>query len=87
MGHRIKRWLYLTHRWIGIVTCLLIAMWFASGLVMLYVPFPDLTGEEWLEGQRPIAWEQVTVGPREVAEGLPGARSLALEMRGEVLSV
>ena len=84
MGHRIKRWLYLTHRWIGIVTCLLIAMWFASGLVMLYVPFPDLSDEEWLEGQRPIAWEQVALGPRDVAEGLPDARSLALEMRGEV---
>jgi uncharacterized iron-regulated membrane protein len=84
MGHRIKRWLYLTHRWIGIVTCLFIAMWFASGLVMLYVPFPDLAGEEWLEGQRPIAWEQVAVGPRDVADGLPGARSLTLEMRGDV---
>ncbi len=30
----------LIHRWIGIAACLLFAMWFASGLVMLYVPYP-----------------------------------------------
>jgi uncharacterized iron-regulated membrane protein len=83
MGHRLKRWLYLTHRWIGIATCLLLAMWFASGLVMLYVPFPELTQEEWLEGQRPIAWSEVAVGPAAAAAGRADLRSLALEMQGE----
>ena len=28
------------HRWWGIVFCLLFAMWFASGIVMHFVPFP-----------------------------------------------
>lgn len=84
MGHRLKRWLYLTHRWIGIVTCLLIAMWFASGLVMLYVPFPELTGDEWIEGQQPIAWSEVRVGPQEVAQGRDDVRSASLEMVGKV---
>ena len=46
LSHQLKRWLYLTHRWIGIVTCLLFAMWFVSGLVMLYVPFPELKPAE-----------------------------------------
>ena len=48
--HLLKRWLYLTHRWIGIVSCLFFAMWFASGLAMLYVPYPSLEREEWLAG-------------------------------------
>ncbi|BBC71537.1 conserved hypothetical protein [Altererythrobacter sp. B11] len=86
MAHRLKRWLYLTHRWVGIATCLLIAMWFASGLVMLYVPFPDLTAEEWLEGQQPIDWQAVAVGPAQAAQAAGGGamRSQALEMQGDV---
>ncbi|WP_260928366.1 hypothetical protein [Novosphingobium sp. 9] len=36
----VRRWVMLIHRWIGIAACLLFAMWFASGLVMLYVPYP-----------------------------------------------
>jgi len=67
---------HLTHRWIGIVTCLLFAMWFVSGLVMLYVPFPELKHGEWFAGQRPIAWSEVRAVPP------PG--SWALEMQGDV---
>src|ERR1700679_2236096 len=28
------------HRWWGIAFCLLFAMWFASGIIMHFVPFP-----------------------------------------------
>jgi PepSY-associated TM region len=34
---RVLTWL---HRWCGVVFCLLFAMWFASGIVMHFVPFP-----------------------------------------------
>lgn len=57
--HRGKRWLYLTHRWIGIGTCLLLAMWFLSGVVMMYMPFPSLTQVERLAGLAPIHWMKV----------------------------
>lgn len=40
---RAKRWLYLTHRWAGIVLCLFFAMWFISGVVMMCVGYPKLT--------------------------------------------
>ena len=43
-----KRWLFLTHRWLGIALCLLFAMWFASGVVMMYVGYPKLTAQERL---------------------------------------
>ena len=76
--HFIKRWLYLTHRWIGIATCLLFVLWFASGLVMLYVPFPSLDEDELLSGLRPIAWGEVAHQPSG-----SGLREVALEMRGD----
>ena len=46
----IKRWLYLGHRWLGIGLCLLFAMWFFTGMVMMYVAFPSLSEEERLAG-------------------------------------
>jgi uncharacterized iron-regulated membrane protein len=60
---RARRWLYIGHRWIGIVACLLFAMWFVSGVVMMYVAFPQLTdGERWA-ALPPIAWDKVRVSP------------------------
>jgi hypothetical protein len=34
------RLLAAVHRWWGVAFCLLFAMWFASGIVMHFVPFP-----------------------------------------------
>ncbi|KQP01045.1 PepSY domain-containing protein [Methylobacterium sp. Leaf93] len=83
---RGKRWLVLGHRWLGIATGLLFALWIGSGLVMLYVPFPSLTEAERLARLRPMAWDAVAVSPDEAlaAAGLHGMpRSLDLEMRGD----
>ncbi len=44
----MKRWLFLAHRWLGLGACLLVLLWFASGFVMMYVPFPALTEAERL---------------------------------------
>jgi uncharacterized iron-regulated membrane protein len=44
----MKRYLYLWHRWLGIVLCLFMALWFVSGVVMLYVGYPKLTPAEHL---------------------------------------
>jgi len=84
--HRLKRWLYLTHRWVGIASCLLFVLWFVSGLVMLYVPFPSLSAEERLQGLPQIDWSQVHIGP-EAAIAAGGidepVREAVLEMRGD----
>ncbi|MBD8628315.1 PepSY domain-containing protein [Oxalobacteraceae sp. CFBP 8753] len=48
MKAQLKRWLFLTHRWLGIGGCVLFAMWFASGIVMMYVGYPKLTDAERL---------------------------------------
>ena len=60
---RARRWLYVTHRWIGIGTCLLFAMWFISGLVMMYVAFPRLTDDERLSALPGIVWSKVQIAP------------------------
>nr|WP_299913008.1 PepSY domain-containing protein [Sphingomonas bacterium] len=85
IGHRAKRWLYIVHRWIGIASCLLFAMWFLSGLVMIYVPFPALDRSERLEGSPAIDWSLVHIPPgpavRVAALDAP-PRAFLLEMRG-----
>ncbi len=48
-----KRQLYLWHRWLGIALCLLMALWFVSGVVMLFVGYPKLTPSERL-GHLPV---------------------------------
>ena len=58
-----RRWLYIIHRWIGIATCLLFAMWFVSGVVMMYVAFPQLTDRERWAALPEIAWGRVHVPP------------------------
>ena len=78
-GHILKRWLYLIHRWIGIGSCLLFAMWFASGLVMIYVPYPSLSLSARLAGQEAIDWGRVDVAPP--VDLMHPPRSLELEMR------
>ena len=49
--------LIFLHRWIGICLCLMFAAWFASGMIMIYVPFPSLS-----EDERFIAGEAIDIG-------------------------
>lgn len=44
----MKRYLYLSHRWLGIILCSFMALWFLSGVVMMYVGYPKQTSEERL---------------------------------------
>ena len=63
MGARLKRWLFLVHRWLGIGICLLFAMWFASGMVMMYVGYPKLTEEERLQRLPPLQADARLLAP------------------------
>ena len=80
---RLRRWLYVGHQWIGIATCLLFAMWLVSGLVMMYVAFPNLIEGERLAALPDIAWDKVRIAPDRAmaAAGLPHyPRELRLNM-------
>jgi uncharacterized iron-regulated membrane protein len=84
---RGRRWLYIVHRWIGIATCLLFAMWFISGLVMMYVAFPRLTDAERLAALPVLVWSKVQVAP-DRAMAIAGVdhypRDLRLSMMDDV---
>lgn len=56
-----KRWLFLLHRWAGIVLCAFFAMWFISGVVMMYVGYPKLTAAERLARLAPLTGTAASV--------------------------
>lgn len=69
-----KRWLFLIHRWLGIVVCAFFAMWFISGVVMMYVGYPKLTAAERLQHLPPLDAKAVALTPRQAldAAGIAG---------------
>ena len=79
LAARAKRWLYLLHRWAGITLCLFFAMWFISGVVMMYVGYPKLTPAERL-GHLALDPAGVTVTPAQAlaAAGLEDGAALSL---------
>ena len=56
-----KRQLHWWHRWLGIVIGLLVLLWFGSGIVMMYVPYPELTEEERMGWLAPLDAGRVQV--------------------------
>jgi hypothetical protein len=64
------------HRWTGVGLCLLFVLWFASGAILLFVPFPSLSGQDRLAASERIDLAAVTVAP---------ARALAVAGGGEAL--
>lgn len=75
----------LSHRWLGIAFCLLFAMWFASGIVMHFVPFPSLTEAERFAGLAPVELAQVVIGATDAvaASGIAGATRVRLIQRSD----
>src|SRR5205085_3781868 len=47
----------ITHRYLGVAIGLLMVMWFVSGIVMMYVPFPQVKETERLRFLPPISWQ------------------------------
>lgn len=56
-----KRQLHLWHRWLGIAAGLWVLLWFGSGIVMVYVPYPELTERERMAWLAPLNPAQVRV--------------------------
>ncbi|WP_027555415.1 PepSY domain-containing protein [Bradyrhizobium sp. Cp5.3] len=75
----------LVHRWLGIAFCLLFAMWFATGIVMHFVPFPSLTEAERFAGLAPLARTRVTIAVGDVvtASGIADAGRARLIQRSD----
>jgi hypothetical protein len=75
----------LLHRWLGIAFCLLFAMWFATGIVMHFVPFPSLTEAERFAGLAPVdrAQVKITVVDAVTASGISDATRARLIQRSD----
>jgi hypothetical protein len=82
---RPLRVLVLVHRWLSIPLCLLFVMWFASGIVMHFVPFPALTEAERFGGLSVFDVSQVRHSPAEAvaASTLKGVTRVRLWQRSD----
>lgn len=47
---RVRRALFLTHRWLGVALALLMALWALSGFTMMYVSYPETSAAERVAG-------------------------------------
>jgi hypothetical protein len=86
MTKLLRKWLILTHRYAGIVLSLLVVLWFATGITMMYAGgMPRLTPETRLDKLPNLDLAHVRLTPAEAAEagliGEPG-RAVLLSIMG-----
>jgi len=62
------RALIVVHRWIGVVLCILFALWYASGIGMMYWGMPSVTTSDRLSRAPAIDPARVLLSPREAVE-------------------
>ncbi|PZQ59371.1 MAG: peptidase [Phenylobacterium zucineum] len=75
------KWLVVLHRYFGIVFGLLMLIWFASGIVMLFVRWPGVDDDDRARALAPIPWAGCCVfGEAQGAEIVP--RGVVEEMAG-----
>src|SRR4051812_9640495 len=79
----MMRAIVLLHRWLGVAFCLLFAMWFATGIVMHFVPFPSLTEAERFAGLAPVERAEVTAAGAVAASGITEATRVRLIQRSD----
>src|ERR1700693_4980560 len=46
---RLKKLLIFIHRWMGVGLCVLFAMWFSSGMVLMYWDYPSVSAADRLD--------------------------------------
>ena len=66
--------LIFLHKWLGVVLALLFVMWFVSGVVLYFAPFPDLTQAERLAGLPPLQLPKDCCMTAEQASGSAGLK-------------
>lgn len=66
------RSLTLLHRWLGIGVGFLFALWFASGAVLSFIPFPSLPSGARIAHGEPIDLARVSVAPAAAVAAAPG---------------
>ena len=72
-----RRWLVYTHRWLGIAGGLLFAVWFVSGIVLMYAGMPELTESKRLQRLPVLDLSLVSVAPGAAAASVGGGAGCA----------
>ncbi len=80
-GAQLKRALIFVHRWMGVLFCLLFLSWFASGIVMMYWQYPQVTEADRLSRAPALDASRVLLSPQQAylrigTEGAPAAAQL-----------
>lgn len=80
-----RKALIYVHRWSGIALTAVFVIWFASGIVFVYVGMPALPAEERLQRMEPLDLSRVTITPAEavVRAGWPSASRVRVAMQGD----
>ena len=73
--------LLFIHRWLGIAGGALFALWFASGIAMIYVRMPEVTPAERLARTAPLDPSLVHVGLDAAAQAAAAAPAAAVRLR------
>jgi hypothetical protein len=68
MRRFLWRSLVVFHRYLGVAVGILMLIWFASGIVMMYVGFPQFSEQDRVSALAPVAWGACC----RVADGLIG---------------
>lgn len=66
----LRKVLIFIHRWLGLAFCLLFAMWFLSGIVMMYSDYPAIDAKERLAKAERLRPEAIKLSPAEAYSAL-----------------
>ena len=74
----LKKTLIFVHRWLGVALSVIFFLWFASGIVMMYWSFPEVSQEDRLQRTEHPHYQHLDEDPaheQEPGQGdrLPGA--------------
>src|SRR5215469_14968744 len=80
-GARSRQVLIFVHRWMGVCLCLLFLTWFASGIVMMYRQYPEVTAADRLSRAPTLDGSRIHITPADAyaklgADGAPAAAQL-----------
>ncbi len=64
-GPQLRRALIFVHRWMGVFFCLLFLSWFASGIVMMYWQYPEVSAADRLSRARALDPSRIRISPQQ----------------------
>ena len=67
---RCRKYAILIHRWMGVTFCVLFAMWFVSGMVLMYWDYPGVSRADRLARAAPLSPAQIQISPAEAFAAL-----------------